>query len=192
MKKITLSLKEQKGFTLAELIISVVVGLLIVIIVANIFLLYQRVFRKSNTKAELIQNARITLDLMAREIRQASEIITILPIDDSNPALIAHELQIEDGHTSSQIQYIKYYLDSSDLKRQIIVYYFNTDPSTYVYWDDVDIFGNPEESILEDRLIGENFSSINFYGDDNINIKLILDKQEEIVEIKTIINPRNI
>lgn len=193
MHKFSKLTRKQRGFTLSELLITVLIGLLIVIIVTTAFSLNQKVFKKSNIKAELVQNGRVTLDLMSREIRQANKIVTILPPDDSNPDLVAHELKFEDGHTDFQIQYIRYYLDGDNLKRQIIVYYFfETDPPTYVYWDDIDAFGPPRQSILEDKLIGENFSNLNFYGQDNINIELILKKYNERVEIKSVINPRNI
>lgn len=184
-------IRNKKGFTLTELLISVVIGLLIMLIVSAIFVLNQRVVRKSNTKAELTQNARITLDLMAREIRQANEIVTILPVDDFDPNLIAHELQFEDGHQTNFIQYIKYYLSGTNLKRQIIVYYFDTDPSTYVHWDDIDPFPPLGQTTLEDRIIGENFSSLDIFGQGSINIELIMTKNKERVDIKTIINPRN-
>jgi prepilin-type N-terminal cleavage/methylation domain-containing protein len=194
-------MKNKKGFTLTELLIAVIIALLIVLIVSTIFVLNQKVLRKSNIKAELTQNARITLDLMAREIRQAEEIVTTLPPNDSDPGLIAHELQFEDGQIDTHIQYIKYYLDNSDLKRQIIIYYFDascggpcppSDPSYYVHWDDTDPFGGPIEEILEDRIIGEYFSNLDFYDPDKINADLILQKQNEQIKIKSIIHPRNI
>ncbi len=192
MKIISSFFKKQKGFTLSELLIAVLIGLVVLIVVGSAFILNQKVIRKSNTKAELIQNARITLDLMAREIRQAKEVVTVLPPDSSNPELIAHELQFEDGHTNYQIQYIRYYLDGTDLKKQIIVHYFETNPSIYVEWDDVDAFGPPESEVLEDKLIAENFSSINFFGAENIHIEMTLLKKNEGVKIESIINPRNI
>lgn len=183
--------KSGAGFTLTELLISVIISLLILLIISSFFILDQKTLRKSNITAELVQNARITLDLMSREIRQAMEIVTILPIDDSDPGLIAHELQFEDGHAESQIQYIRYYLDNDEFKRQIIIYYFDTDPFTYVYWDDIDAFGPPIPDVIEDKIIGENFSNIDFYGDDNIDIELTLQKRGEEIEIKSIISPRN-
>jgi len=125
---------------------------------------------------------------MAREIRQAKEVVTVLPATDSSAP---NELQIEDGHNTSQIQYIRYYIDGTNLKRQIIVYYFDTDPSTYVRWDDTDPFGGPSQTTLEDRIIGENFSDIDFFGISDINIELVLTKQGEQIETKSIINPRN-
>lgn len=188
-----MSLQNKKnGFTLVELTIAITIALLILLIVSATFVLNQRVFRKSNLKSELTQNARITLDLMAREVRQAQDVVTTLPENDSNPQTIAHEIEFEDGHITSQIQYIRYYLDNSNLQRQIVAYYFDTDPSTYVYWDDIDAFGSPEMLVLEEKTIGENFSDISFYGTDNININLTLEKQNERIRINTVINPRNI
>lgn len=180
-----------KGFTLTELIISMVIALLILIIVSSTFILNQRVYQKSNTKAELIQNARITLDLMSREVRQATALVTTLPDNNSNPATVAHELEFQDGHVENVIQYIRYYLNGSDLHRQIIVYYFDTDPSTYVTWDDVNAFGPPSQTTTEDKIVGENFGELDFYGNGNINIDLTLIKNNETFQMKSIINPRN-
>lgn len=190
MPKTKLNLKAQQGFTLAEMLVSIIIGIVIVSLVGSIFLLSQKVIRKNNTKSELTQNARITIDLMSREIRQAKEVITVLPVDTSSPPLPS-ELQFEDGHTTSQIQYIRYYLNSEQLNRQIIVYYFDSDPNTYVRWDDVDGFGVPTSEVMEDKIIGENFNNINFYGDKNINIDFIMEKNNEQIDMKTIINPRN-
>ncbi|OGY43417.1 MAG: hypothetical protein A2729_04575 [Candidatus Buchananbacteria bacterium RIFCSPHIGHO2_01_FULL_39_14] len=179
------------GFTLTELLIAVIIGMLIIMVVSSTFLLNQKVFRKGNIKAELSQNARIVLDLMSREIRQAAEIVTTLPSDDTDPNLLAHELEFEDGHTTSQIQYLKYLLANNQLKRQTIVYYFDADPSIYVHWNDVDSFGAPTQNILEEKIIGENFTSLDFFGNSNINIILNLNKGAEQIEMKAVINPRN-
>ena len=190
MQKIFLK-NNQKGFTLAEILISVVVVLMILTIVSSIFVLSQRVSRKSNTKAELIQNGRIVIDLMTREIRQGMDIVTTLPADTSNPDLVAHELLFEDGHNTDQIQYIKYYLDGNDLMRQIVVYYFDYAPTTYVRWHDNDQFGPPTAHVIDERIIGEFFSSIDFYGDNEINIDIVLEKNSEEIESHSEISPRN-
>jgi len=185
-------LNNKKGFTLIELSIAIVLTLIVLIVVSNIFALDQKLSRKSNAKAEIMQNGRITIDIMSREIRQAKKITTSLPTDKSNPDLVAHELEFEDGHTETQIQYIRYYLDGNLLKRQIIAYYFDSDPSTYVYWDSVDPFGAPQQIILEEKTLGEFFNQIDFYGADEINIDLILEKNNETVQLGTKIHPRNI
>lgn len=183
--------RAQKGFTLTELLISVVIGILLLFVVMSSFTLNQRVLRRSNVRSELTQNGRIVLDLMSREIRQANTIVTTLPADDSDSMAIAHELQFEDGHVDTHIQYLRYYLSGELLRRQIIVYYFDSAPSTYVNHDDIDAFGSPNEEVLQDRIIGENFSQIDFFGTENITINLTLEKINETVELQTIINPRN-
>lgn len=184
--------EKNQGFTLVELTIAMVIGLIIIILVTTSFGLAQKIFRKSNTRAELMQNGRVALDLMSRELRQAQTIVTALPADDSNPETIAHELQFEDGHVTSQIQYIRYYLNGGDLYREVIAYCFETDCPNYVHWNDVDAFGPPEKQTLEDKIIGENFSNINFYGQDNISLDLNLEKSSEEIWIKAVIKPRNI
>jgi len=181
----------RRGFTIAELIISIFIGLLLISTVSSIFILNQRTFRKSNIKAELTQNARIVVDLMSREIRQAKSIVTTLPADGSNPATVAHELKFEDGHITSHVQYVRYYLNGTILQRQILAYYFDTDPTTYVRWDDINQFGGPTEAVLEDRVIGENFSQVNFFGSQAITIELLLQKLKETIDMQSIIDPRN-
>ena len=59
---------------------------------------------------------------MAREIRQANDIVTVLPVDDSDPDLVTHELQFEDGHNTNQIQYIRYYLNGTDLMPEVYAF----------------------------------------------------------------------
>ena len=185
-------LKNNQGFTLAELLVAVIIGLLILITVTTVFSLNQKILRKSNIKSELLQNARIATDIMTREIRQAKQIVTVLPIDNSNLNLVPHELEFEDGHNVNQIQYVRYYINGNQLKRQIKVYYFESDPQIYVYWNDTDAFGSPEQSVIDEKIIGEYFSEINFYGQDKIYIDLILDKQTEQIKIKSEVKPRNI
>lgn len=61
----------QGGFGLVELMISLVLGLLVVGGVLGIFISNQQVFRSNENLGRLQENARISFELMAREIRQA-------------------------------------------------------------------------------------------------------------------------
>jgi type II secretory pathway pseudopilin PulG len=185
-------LKNRLGFSLAEMIISTFIGVLILIVIATTFSLNEKTLRKANLTAELTQNARVALDLMSREIRQAKNIVTTLPVDNSNPATVAHELLFEDGHITSQIQYIRYYSSGTELWRQVIVYYFDVDPAIYVHFDDQNAFGGPTATTTDDKIIGEDITQMDFYGPNIINVDLILQKQGEQEQIKSIINPRNI
>lgn len=185
------TLHRKPGFSLLETVVSIVVGLLIIVIVGTAFVFNQRVYRANAHTAELLQNGRIITDLMTREIRQADALVTTLPADNSDPASVAHELQFQDGHTRSQIQYIRYYVNGVELRRQIIVYYFDSAPTTYVAYNDTDAFGSPHQLVLEEKIIGEYITGLDFYGDNAITIDITLDKTDQEVQLQTVILPRN-
>lgn len=61
----------QFGFSLVELMVALVLGLIIIGGVINIFTSNQQIFRTNEALGRLQENARISFELMAREIRQA-------------------------------------------------------------------------------------------------------------------------
>lgn len=61
----------QKGFGLVELMVSMVLGLILIGGVLSIFLSNQQAFRTNEGLARVQENARISFELMAREIREA-------------------------------------------------------------------------------------------------------------------------
>lgn len=61
----------QTGFGLVELMVSLVLGLLIVGGVIGIFLSNQQVFKTNENLGRLQENARVSFEIMARELRQA-------------------------------------------------------------------------------------------------------------------------
>lgn len=182
-----------KGFTLIEMLVSIVILVLIILLITSFFSLSQKTLRNTNTKAELIQNSRVALDLISREVRQAKEVVTVLPADNSNAQTIKHELLFQDGHDTSEITYIKFYLSGNQLIREARVFYFESNPAIFVHWNDVNAFGAPTSTILgEPKVIGEYFSGVDFYGQSNINIDLTMQKNGSEIKIKSLINPRNI
>lgn len=180
---------EETGFTLSELIITLSITMVILILIVSIYILSQRAFRKSQTRYELIQNARVFTDRITRELRQTPEIVTILPETSSGAP---SEIMFQNGHNTATISYIKYYLDGADLKRQELHYYFS--PETFVKWNADDGFGgNPTESIDEDILVGEYANSLSFFGSANtINIETNFSKNGENNYIATKIAGRNL
>ena len=64
--------RTQTGFTLIELMISLVLGLLVVSAAAGIFLSNQRTFRATEGLARIQENARVAFELMARDLREAA------------------------------------------------------------------------------------------------------------------------
>lgn len=59
------------GFTLIELMIAMVLGLIVIAGVTSIFLAGQQSFRTNNALADVQDGSRIAFELMARDIRQA-------------------------------------------------------------------------------------------------------------------------
>ena len=61
----------QRGFGLVELMVAMVLGLILIGGVLNIFLGNQQAFRSNEGLARLQENARVSFELMARDIREA-------------------------------------------------------------------------------------------------------------------------
>jgi len=62
----------EPGFSLVELMISLVLGLLVSAAAVGIFLSNQRTYRATESLARIQESARVAFELMAREIRQAA------------------------------------------------------------------------------------------------------------------------
>ncbi len=61
----------QMGFSIVELMVALVLGLLLIGGVVNIFMTNQQSFRTNENMGRMQENARISFELMAREVRQA-------------------------------------------------------------------------------------------------------------------------
>jgi type IV pilus assembly protein PilW len=59
------------GFSLVELLISMLVGLLILFAVHESFTVHNRHFKTQELNVEMVQNARVGLDFIVRELRMA-------------------------------------------------------------------------------------------------------------------------
>ena len=187
-------IKKQTGFTLPEIIVSLAIFIVVILLTGSIYSLAQKSYKKSSDLAELTQNNRVFLDRLSRELRQSIDIITTLPATDNDPLNPpAEQIIFHDGHDTSQITYIRYYLNGTDLMREHKAYYFNADPATYVAYNSLDQTGQPAQAIiLEDRVIGEYFKQIKFWGSGGlINIYLKLTKNTNVFEIKTSVFSRN-
>lgn len=62
----------QGGFSLVELMIALVLGLLVVGSAVGVFLSNQQTYRATESLARVQENARIAFELMAREVREAA------------------------------------------------------------------------------------------------------------------------
>ena len=184
----------KKGFSILEILVSVSLFVFLILLVNSMFTLSQKSYNTGSDKGELTQNARVSVDRLSREIRQSEEIVTLMPPTDTTTGFPpVDELFFQDGHDMSHTTYIRYYLSGTDLMRANIAYYFAADPSVYVRWDSLDAsLNSPETAVLENRIIGEFFNRLEFWGDDNlINISCGLGKDTSELNIDTRVYSRN-
>lgn len=181
------------GFSLIEVVIAISISTILFLIVTSVYNISQTTYNKTDTRAEITQNGRVILDRMIREIRQTTDIVTTMPETNFNPETLPDEIMFQNGHDVATIKYIRYYLNNSNINKQIIKYYFSIDPNVHVHWYDTDEFGNPPtQEIVEDKIIGEFVYDIEFWGNSLININLYLLKNSETITINTAVYGRNI
>lgn len=62
-----------RGFSLVELMIAIVLGLVVMGGVISIFVANRQAFRVSENMAHVQENARVAFELLARDLREAGE-----------------------------------------------------------------------------------------------------------------------
>jgi len=159
-------LMNQRGFTLAELLVAVaVMGL----VMAGVFVVQrggQQAYLLGSSRVETQQNARVALDLMTRELRSATSVVTLgsatdltfkvcgdpppIPVPCVNPSTMRYALsgttlnRTVDGTTTALIGGVQSltltYYDKST------VLYTGTDP-TKVWVIKISIVTRSEESV---------------------------------------------
>ena len=190
------------GFTLIELLMTIAIFILISGAIFNIYILSQKFYIGGENQAELLQNGRIILERITREVRQAEEIVTALPQTPDNPDNPSpSEIEFQDGHTTStDYYYIRYYLStsSSEIYRQYRVYCFDSCSvcDTYFLWNDIKFEGAEKIEThpcnLEEKIIGEYVNDLKFWGTSLINASIKLEKNNKEVEVETKVFGRNL
>ncbi len=139
-----------------EIIVAIALFTIIIMLSGSMYTLSQRAYNKGEVRGELAQNARVSLDRISREIRQSVDIVTDLSATTT-------EIFFQDGHDISQITYLRYYLNGTDLQRGIVVYYFEIEPEVYVTYNSTVESGDPPEEDSENKIVGEYFSNLQFW-----------------------------
>ena len=90
-------LSEERGFTLTEMMVTMVIWIVMLFALYSIFDMSIRVFSFGSNKVEAMESARVGLEKMEREIRAA------YPVDSNDPANI-HLFFSANGSTSNPPQ----------------------------------------------------------------------------------------
>ena len=69
-------LKDERGFTLSEMLVTIMIMTVVLAGLSSMFHMSLRVFSYGNNKVEAVESARVGLEKMEREIRQAHTIDT--------------------------------------------------------------------------------------------------------------------
>jgi len=64
----------QQGFTLVELMIGMIIGLVLLLVIGTVFVSSQGVFREQEDNARVQENGRFALEIIGRSIRQAGHV----------------------------------------------------------------------------------------------------------------------
>lgn len=149
-------LREESGFTLTELMVTIMIMLMVMFALYSIFDMSIRVFSFGNDKTEAVENARLGLERMERELRAAypydkagvggtvdKKVITGGIANPSGTITFGNDLdgdrQIASDTATEQITYA---LSGNTLQRnsQPVVEYVKTDGLSFKY---LDKDGNP-------------------------------------------------
>lgn len=89
--------KNKKGFTLVEVLVTTFITASLIITIYSVYAFHQKVYRFGEDVGEVIQNGRVILERLTRELRQADEIVTSLG-DTEDQA--KNEIEFDEGHLS--------------------------------------------------------------------------------------------
>lgn len=185
--------KHSYGFTLVELLVAIAASLLIFAGTLGLFNIIRNTINSSSNRAELVQNGRVALEQITRDLRQAATLVTSIPKTNNDPQKPPPSiLEFQDGHDTQTLNYIRYYLLNRELHREFSFYAFLSAPSEHVAYNTIDQFGtHPTKIILEDSIIAEHISNIQFYGSTLINVYVTLSNNGLNINIPTTIFTRN-
>lgn len=94
-----------KSFTLVEVLVTISLFLIIVVTIYSVQAFSQKAYQRGEVATEIIQNGRVILERISRELRQAKYIVTLLPeISDDPEFPPPAEILFQDGHISQIIE----------------------------------------------------------------------------------------
>lgn len=155
-------LREESGFTLPEMLVTMIIMVTVLFALYSIFDMGIRVFSFGNDKVEASENSRLGLEKMEREIRaaypynKASGNTTLLPSFSSNSITFGNDL---DGNRTvdAASEQVTYSLSGGSppallRNRQPVVEYVKANGLTFQYYDENGSPTNTESQIARVRI----------------------------------------
>jgi prepilin-type N-terminal cleavage/methylation domain-containing protein len=127
----------RSGYTLIELVVVLALALALLTAAVATYTAFRRSISLDVQRASAMQNSRVALDRLSRELRQSAELVTNL--DEGQVTAV---LEFADGHTND-LTYKRYSISGTLLRLEVAEYYFASAPTVRVRWNAEDQFGNP-------------------------------------------------
>lgn len=185
--------KRKSGFTLIEVLVAIIISSILIGITVSVYNLFRRSMLQDQSKADIVQNARISFDRLTRELRQTPDVVTTLPADPSdNSVTEPGEIEFEDGHTQD-LTYRRYYIASGTLKLDTKEYYFSGTPAIRVRWNATGGSGVLTAHVISTQDIADSVQSVSFYGSNQIQIILVTAGESgQTFPLRTVVFGRNL
>ena len=186
--------RQQPGFTLVELLVAMIISSILVSITISIYGLFRKSIVIDQSRSDIVQNGRVAIDRITRDIRQTTGIVTVLPDDTSdNSVAEPHEIEFEDGN-AGDLTYRRYYMNGTILELDVKEYYFAADPTTRVHWNDLDSNGNPPVAhVISTQDIALDVSRFDVYGYKPVQLFITTsDPTGQSFSLRSYITGRNI
>jgi prepilin-type N-terminal cleavage/methylation domain-containing protein len=187
-------MRKRPAFTLVELVVAVAVSTVLITATTAIYSLFRRSISLDQARADSSQNGRIALDRLTRELRQAPDIVTPLPLSPADTSVAQpSEIQFEDGHANDR-SYRRYYLENGHLRVQTLEYYFAYQPSVRVRWNEIGNGGvTPLQTVVSTQDVADSVLSFQLYGRSVITIYLTTGDGGIIsLPLRTVVQARNL
>lgn len=190
-----------KAFTLVELLVAISISSILIVVSVSVYNLFRRSTIADQAKSDLSQNARVALDRLTRELRQTPDIVTQLPASPSDTTVVEpNEIEFEDGNVSvgdpDYLTYHRYYLAGTTLEMDIREYYFASDTSTRVHWNDRDASNNlPIAHVISTQAVAQDVSGFVLYGQKPVEVILTTSDPAlpgQTYQLRTYLTGRNI
>jgi len=180
-----------KGFTLIEVSVTMAILGLVLAAIYGVYNLSHKAYATEENMVEITQNGRVIFERLSREIRQATELVTELPVSED---LATSTIMFEDGHVADPYYYIRYFQEGDLVKREVVGFYFSGDPEeTLVPWDAVPPIGQSLvlKTVQVAQTIGECVDQLKFWGSELVSVALNLEKKDNNLRLRTDISGRN-
>jgi type IV pilus assembly protein PilW len=107
------NLLSDRGLTLVELLVSLVVGLLITVAAASVYLVAQQGFRVNDDQTRIAENGRLAIDLLTKNIRMAGAPTFSPQSPNADPIFLPVAVQGSEGGTSPDTLTLRYWSDQN-------------------------------------------------------------------------------